>query len=129
MSHDSRLLYLLQSINEFTWPIDSELEMKGLVEIFGLSSLRTTKITEAGMRYINRLTFYDILIAYKEWQALRNGYDLVKVESFHIFAKRAMNRLTRAALCEYLVSDISWVREMAKQVYDSKSGGKLYGTN
>ena len=119
MQEDSRLLYITVFNITKQKDIDYILQEKGLVEIYaGVGSILFSKLTATGIQYIQSWPCRKLLVVYKNI-GIASLYNLSNTTPpmLGIFIT-AMNKLSSAELCEYLASDIKWVRKLAIQAYD-----------
>lgn len=134
---NGRLLYLAECESTPTLDEDYKLQDRGLVKvkrcynifdlIFGRRfvyarfRVKETKITELGTELLENMSFRELLAAYEESEYhLSLFFNLGHATNFLKYARRAMSKLSIGELVEFLATDLGWVRELAKEIFDSK---------
>jgi hypothetical protein len=107
-------IYILEPYSYNYQPEYKELLIAGYITVTRDNNI---KITEKGRKYIENLGIDALLETNKYW--LENNLDIF-FASAHKLCKIALQRLTKSELCIYMVHNNKYIRNLAKEIYDSK---------
>jgi hypothetical protein len=84
----------------------------GLLELRGFR--KSTYITETGKEIVLTLPIEQLILY------IENYFYVSKRSAMIIILQKAMQRLTTGELCIYLVHNLDYVRNTAKEIYDNR---------